>query len=104
MRLWAKGTGEPFGVQVQFTDAAGEGRNLTPSSARTDFRQWRPLAAKVPGDWPPPLTFKTVTIHNRAGGAEGDTAVGLTRLEVVIDPADKLTDKIEKANKTNDDW
>ncbi|MES2461341.1 MAG: hypothetical protein V4671_12225 [Armatimonadota bacterium] len=100
-RLWLKGTGTRHNIELMFSDADGKNVNLSPTQSRLDFDGWQQVTAKVPADSLQPLTFRGIGFYSWGIKEPANLAVGVSRLEFVIDP--KRPVKREES-KTNDAW
>jgi nitrogen fixation protein len=100
-RMWLKGTDSGHSLSLLFTDADGKSVGVGTKPGRLDFNGWKQAIAKIPDDWQQPLTFNGIGFY--AWGIKEPTriAVGLARLEFVIDP--KQPRKQEEKD-TNDEW
>lgn len=101
VRLWLKGTGTRHSFDLLFSDADGKNVNLKPSPERLDFEGWRQVTAKVPADSLQPLTFRGIGFYSWGIKEPADLAIGMSRLEFVIDPKHPVK---QEESKTNDAW
>ena len=102
VQMWVKGSDTPHSLVLNFTGADGKEVKTNPKP-EMNFYGWQQVTATIPKEWKQPLTFKGITLHNWEIQQPVEFSLGLTRMEVIIDPNQKVGGPNEAA-KTNDNW
>lgn len=86
--LWVKGTGTDHFIELHFADATG--KDVKVGLGSMNFTDWRKLRVKIPDTFAQPLAVKSLTFHDWGLPQPDKVTLYATRLEVVVDPVQKL--------------
>lgn len=88
VQVWLSGSNTAHTFQLNFEDGDGKDQKLTLGSV--GFTGWKQLKAAIPASWKQPIAFKSLTFHNWDTRAAADATVYATKLEIIVDTAEKV--------------
>jgi len=107
--LWVKGDGSGHHGEIHFEhegsnkDARGQDMKVS-FGGPINWNDWRQVQAVIPQDWPQPLTIRSITLHSWGVPATVETTHYFTRLEVTVDPNERVDGPKPSDPSTDDSW
>ena len=100
VQVWVSGSGTAHTFQLNFEDGDGKDQKLAMGSV--GFTGWKQLKTAIPSSWKQPIAFKSLTFHNWDTRAAADITVYATKLEVIVDNAEKVGGSAGEARPISD--